>query len=268
MGPDVMIFVHGPGRKRRMYNRRSFSTALLLVSFVLFFYTGSSQAVDMARYWNGATVHLREFKELAGQPYYPAEPAYAISRVRSYGYSEHRDGIDWYKYQWTFPDRTNGTVIVRTAMGIDSSFIYDGFDKYYYPKNTPVQKFVPYKLLGTRYPNVNDQTETSGDLKYYVSSPWGDWREGAKYGTYFSLWTCTRMWSGSVTYDFRGSSRSKTWTGSFVELTEDEWHYDLDQKTTGHWFNLYTLMEDTGLIGLTSKDPATGAVIANFGAYH
>lgn len=241
------------------------STVLLLVCLSLF-PIDPSQAADMARYWNCATVHIRNFKELANQPYHPQQPASEIRNVRSYGHSGQRDGIDWYKYQWTFPDNTEGTVIARTAMGIDGSFIYDGFDKYYFPHNTYVQRFVPYKLLGKRYFSENETIDTWGDLNYYVSASWQDWRTGVTYGTYFSFWTCTREWTGSVTFDFRDGSRPKTWTGNFVELTEDEWHYDLDGKTSGHWFIIYTLKEDTGLIGLAMKDPDTGAVIANFGA--
>jgi hypothetical protein len=242
-------------------------TALSLVCLALFLLTGSSQAADMAKYWNCTNVHIRDFKELADQAYHPRGAAAKVRRVRSYGFSEHRDGIDWYKYQWTFPDNTQGTVIVRTAMGIDASFIYDGFDKYYYPKNTRVQRFVPYKLLGKRHLNANEKTATSGDLNYYVSATWQDWRTGSKYGTYFSQWACTREWNGTITYDFRDRSKPRTWTGNFVELTEDEWHYDLKGNTTGHWFILYTLKEDTGLIGLTMKDSPSGAVISSFGAY-
>lgn len=138
------------------------------------------EAVDIAECWNYTNLHTRYFKELSINP---SEPWFVINWVQAQGYTQNRDGIDWYKYVWSFADDYAPDVRARTAYGHNSSYHLDGFDKYFYPPNRPAvlnkeQMFNPYRTLSGRFVSLFQEWGSYETMYKWMTNSWADWSLG------------------------------------------------------------------------------------------
>ena len=227
--------------------KRMLLAVLVVVGLLIPCFTEAQ--VDIALYWNYPNPHYRAFKALEGfQPPNP-ECISGTNWVRADGYFQTRDGVNWYTYTWSFCTEAYPDVRARTAFGHDSTYMYDGYDKFFSPPNAGAvieknQMFYPYKKISYRNTNIGDITpRMTGNWRYQWNTiGWYDWTLGTVFpDVYDDQWGVNDIWSGSVTYNFYDGT-SKTWTGDFIELIETEKWGDVGVDI------VYHLMKGRGLI--------------------